>query len=91
MPFGLFVPHIMAGACLGRIVGQITQARQAEAIIRSGQADMVALARGFLYDPHWVWHAADELRAQAAFAPQYARSHPSMQGLPIPGNPPTPK
>ena len=72
-------------------VGQITQARQAEAIIRSGQADMVALARGFLYDPHWVWHAADELRAQAAFAPQYARSHPSMQGLPIPGNPPTPK
>ncbi len=71
-------------------VGQITQARQAEAIVRSGQADMVALARGMLYDPHWVWHAAEELRAQANFPPQYMRSHPTMQGLPIPGNPPAP-
>lgn len=72
-------------------VGQITQARQAEGIIRSGQADMVALARGMLYDPHWVWRAAEELRAQASFPPQYARSHPTLQGLPIPGNPPPPK
>lgn len=68
-------------------VGQITQARQAEAIIRSGQADMVALARGMLYDPHWVWHAAEELNAQANFPPQYMRSHRSLQGLPVPGNP----
>jgi len=69
-------------------VGQITQARQAEAIVRTGQADMVALARGMLYDPHWTWHAAEELRASANFAPQYARSHPSLMGEPVPGNPP---
>ena len=72
-------------------VGQINQARQAEAIVRTGQADMVALGRGMLYDPHWVWHAAEELNAQASFPPQYMRSHPSLQGLPVPGNPPTPK
>jgi len=72
-------------------VGQITQARQAESIVRSGQADLVALARGMLYDPHWTWHAAEELRANAAFAPQYARCHPSLMGEPIPGNPPAPK
>ncbi|MEK9725065.1 MAG: NADH:flavin oxidoreductase/NADH oxidase [Rhodospirillaceae bacterium] len=87
-----FAAEVRRGADIPTMaVGQITQARQAEAIIRSGQADMVALARGMLYDPHWAWHAADELNAQAAFPPQYARSHPSMQGLPIPGNPPAPK
>ena len=36
-------------------VGMITDAFQAETIIRTGQADMVALAREFLRDPHWVW------------------------------------
>ena len=71
-------------------VGQITQARQAETIVRSGQADMVALARGMLYDPRWVWHAAQELGAEAAYPPQYARCHPGLQGMPIPaGLPPT--
>jgi 2,4-dienoyl-CoA reductase-like NADH-dependent reductase (Old Yellow Enzyme family) len=70
-------------------VGQITLAQQAETIIRDGKADLVALARGFLYDPHWVWHAAEELGSAAAYPPQYARCHPSMQGLPIPpGTPP---
>ncbi|MEO8331711.1 MAG: NADH:flavin oxidoreductase/NADH oxidase, partial [Gallionella sp.] len=39
-------------------VGLITEAEQAEAIIAEGQADMVALARGMLYDPRWPWHAA---------------------------------
>ena len=42
-------------------VGLITEAAHAEAIIASGQADMVALARGILYNPHWPWHAAAEL------------------------------
>jgi NADPH2 dehydrogenase len=72
-------------------VGRITQAHQAETILQSGQADMIALARGLLYDPRWAWHAAAELGDNATFAPQYARSHPSMQGLPVPGNPPAPK
>ncbi len=69
-------------------VGMITEPKQAETIIRTGQADFVALARGMLYDPRWPWHAAEALKAQAAFPPQYMRTHPSLQGEPIPGNPP---
>src|ERR1700724_1234940 len=42
-------------------VGLITEARHAEAIVASGKADMVTLARGMLYDPRWGWHAAGEL------------------------------
>jgi NADPH2 dehydrogenase len=70
-------------------VGRITDPVQAETILASGQADMVALARGMLFDPRWPWHAAEALRDQAAFPAQYMRAHPSMQGLPVPGNPPT--
>ncbi|MEM7302030.1 MAG: NADH:flavin oxidoreductase/NADH oxidase [Pseudomonadota bacterium] len=69
-------------------VGMITEAKQAETIIATGQADYVALARGMLYDPRWAWHAAEQLRAQAEFPPQYMRSHPTLRGLPVPGNPP---
>jgi 2,4-dienoyl-CoA reductase-like NADH-dependent reductase (Old Yellow Enzyme family) len=72
-------------------VGKITDAIQAETILRTGQADMVALARGMLYDPHWAWHAADALGGEAPFPPQYMRAHPSLSGLPIPGNPPEKK
>ena len=64
-------------------VGKITDPLQAEHIIRSGQADMVALARGMLYDPRWVWHAAEALRAKAAF-PRFcfsARITPSRPWL----------
>jgi NADPH2 dehydrogenase len=72
-------------------VGKITDAVQAEHIIKTGQADMVSLARGMLYDPRWTWHAAETLRAHAAFPPQYQRSHPAMAGEPVPGNPPPPE
>ena len=44
-------------------VGLITEPEQAEAIVASGQADLVALARGMLYDPRWPWHAAAKLGA----------------------------
>ena len=60
-------------------VGLITQAKQAEEILSSGQADMVALARGMLYDPRWGWHAAAELGGQVSVPPQYWRSQPSTQ------------
>ncbi len=72
-------------------VGQITEAFQAEAIIRTGQADMVSIARGMLADPRWAWHAAEILGEQAAYAPQYMRSNKALRGLPIPGNPPVAK
>src|SRR6202035_4635594 len=38
-------------------VGMITEPRQAEEIIASGQADVVLLAREFLRDPYWPLHA----------------------------------
>jgi NADPH2 dehydrogenase len=60
-------------------VGLITEARQAEEIIASGKADMVALARGMLYDPRWGWHAAAELGGEVFAPPQYWRSQPSTQ------------
>lgn len=69
-------------------VGQITEPRQAEAILRSGQADMVALARGMVINPRWAWHAAEVLEGEAAYAPQYMRSSRALRGEPIPGNPP---
>jgi len=60
-------------------VGLITEAKQAEDIVASGKADMVALARGMLYDPRWGWHAAAELHGQVDAPPQYWRSQPSTQ------------
>jgi len=57
-------------------VGLITEPEQAETIISSGQADMVALARGMLYDPRWPWHAAAQLGAQVVAPKQYLRSQP---------------
>jgi NADPH2 dehydrogenase len=57
-------------------VGLITEAQQAEAIIANGRADMVALARGMLYDPRWAWHAAAELGAEVAYPNQYQRCQP---------------
>lgn len=60
-------------------VGQITEPEQAEEILQQGRADMVALGRAMMYQPRWAWHAAERLKADAWFPPQYARSHPSMR------------
>ena len=57
-------------------VGLITEPAQAEAILENGQADMVALARGMLFDPRWPWHAAAQLGEQVSAPPQYLRSQP---------------
>lgn len=59
-------------------VGLITGFEQAEAIIATGDADFVALARGILYDPHWPWHAAARLGGKVKAPNQYLRSHPSQ-------------
>ncbi|WGR99119.1 NADH:flavin oxidoreductase/NADH oxidase [Bradyrhizobium sp. ISRA443] len=60
-------------------VGLIAEAKQAEEIVASGKADMVALARAMLYDPRWGWHAAAELGGEVSAPPQYWRSQPSTQ------------
>lgn len=57
-------------------VGLITEPEQAEAIVAKGRADMVALARGILYDPRWPWHAAARLGAQVDAPKQYWRCQP---------------
>ncbi len=57
-------------------VGLITEFEQAEAIVGTGDADLVALARGMLYDPRWPWHAAAQLGAHVKAPPQYLRSQP---------------
>jgi len=57
-------------------VGLITEPRQAEDIVASGKADMVALARGMLYDPRWGWHAAAELGGHVTAPPAYWRAPP---------------
>lgn len=57
-------------------VGLITGAQQAEAIIAQGRADLVALARGFMDDPHWAWHAAQALGVEIDYPAQYLRAHP---------------
>jgi 2,4-dienoyl-CoA reductase-like NADH-dependent reductase (Old Yellow Enzyme family) len=66
-------------------VGLITEPRQAEAIVEAGRADMVALARAFLYDPRWPWHAAATLGGTVDGPRQYWRSLPREAG-PIFGN-----
>ncbi len=57
-------------------VGLITEAEQAEAIVATGDADMIALARAMLYDPRWPWHAAAQLGGQVVAPSQYLRSQP---------------
>lgn len=55
-------------------VGEITQAQQAEAILRDGQADVVFLAREMLRDPNWALHAAEALGQTAHWPQPYARA-----------------
>ena len=62
-------------------VGLITEASHAEEIVASGKADMVALARGMLYDPRWAWHAAAQLGGEVYAPPQYWRSQPASQKM----------
>ena len=61
-------------------VGLITEPRHAESILAEEQADAVALARAFLFDPRWPWRAAAELGATVAAPQQYMRALP--QGYP---------
>ena len=55
-------------------VGMISAAAQADHIIRSGQADVVIMAREFLRHPYWPLHAARELGHSIPEPPQYLRA-----------------
>lgn len=57
-------------------VGLITAFEQAEEIIGTGEADIIAIARAILYDPRWPWHAAAALGVRIPAPKQYLRSEP---------------
>ena len=54
-------------------VGQITSAEQAEAILQSGQVDVIMAARQFLRDPYFPLRAAHELGVEIEWPVQYER------------------
>ena len=55
-------------------VGMIFDPKQAEDIVASGQADLIAIARAALDDPHWAHHAAVALGEEERLPEQYARA-----------------
>jgi len=56
-------------------VGLITDANQAEQILQNGEADAILMAREFLRDPYFVFHAARELGVEIDYVPkQYGRA-----------------
>jgi 2,4-dienoyl-CoA reductase-like NADH-dependent reductase (Old Yellow Enzyme family) len=57
-------------------VGLITEPQQAEAVLESGEADLIALARAFLYNPRWGWHAAAALGGKVEGNTTYWRGLP---------------
>ena len=65
-----------ASGMLTTAVGLITEAQQAEAILQAGDADLIALARAFLYQPRWGWQAAAALGGEVSANPVYWRCLP---------------
>jgi 2,4-dienoyl-CoA reductase-like NADH-dependent reductase (Old Yellow Enzyme family) len=55
-------------------VGMITEPAQADTIIRTGQADVVLLARELLRNPYWPLHAAETLHQTGVWPKQYERA-----------------
>ena len=70
-----FAEQVKKGSGIAtRAVGMIVDPEQAEEILASGKADMVALARGLLDNPRWVWHAAEKFGVKLDLPPQYGRT-----------------
>jgi 2,4-dienoyl-CoA reductase-like NADH-dependent reductase (Old Yellow Enzyme family) len=57
-------------------VGMIWEPAQAEQVLTEGKADLIAIARGFLNDPRWAWHAAAALDEFIPYSPRYMTAHP---------------
>jgi 2,4-dienoyl-CoA reductase-like NADH-dependent reductase (Old Yellow Enzyme family) len=72
VPFAERVRH--EARVLSAAVGLITDAKQADTIVRSGQADMVFLAREMLRDPHFPLRAGSELGVEVDWPSQYLRA-----------------
>jgi 2,4-dienoyl-CoA reductase-like NADH-dependent reductase (Old Yellow Enzyme family) len=67
------LPHLTV-----RAVGMIVTPAQADAVVGTGKADQVAIARAVLDNPRWGWHAAEVLGHEMARPPQYQRAAPNL-------------
>ncbi|CAM3809941.1 NADH:flavin oxidoreductase/NADH oxidase [Deinococcus frigens] len=74
VPFASAVKTAVSGLDV-MAVGMIESPEQAERILQNGDADLIALARPFLGDPHWSQHAAKRLDVALEMVPQYQRGH----------------
>ena len=61
-----------------RTVGLIQTPEVAENIVSSGQADLIAIGRSMLDNPHWGWHAAKILGGEILRPQQYCRVMPKQ-------------
>jgi len=70
-----FAAHVRKMAGIPTIaVGLIRDPHHAEQALVNGQADLIAIARGFLAEPRWPWRAARELGGAVHIPPQWARA-----------------
>jgi 2,4-dienoyl-CoA reductase-like NADH-dependent reductase (Old Yellow Enzyme family) len=74
-----FAEKIRKEAAVTTVVsGLIHDPFLANDIVSRGQADAVAIARGFLNDPRWAWRAAEALGVNLDYPRPYERCHPSV-------------
>jgi 2,4-dienoyl-CoA reductase-like NADH-dependent reductase (Old Yellow Enzyme family) len=74
-----FAAEVKRGSGIATCVGgMIADPAQAEEILQSGAADMICMARAFLDNPRWVWHAAEHYGVKLDYPPQYARAHHAL-------------
>lgn len=59
-------------------VGQITEPAQAEAALADGKADLIAIGRRLMFDPHWAWKAAQELGVFLKYPARYRNANPRI-------------
>jgi NADPH2 dehydrogenase len=74
VPFARGIRHATGMATTA--VGLITDPHQAEAILQNGDADLIGVARAFLYQPRWGWQAAAALGGKVQANPVYWRCLP---------------
>ena len=60
-------------------VGLIMDPHMAEDILEQGKADLICIGRAAMWDPRWAWHAAEELGAEAPYAPKTMACHPKLR------------
>jgi len=80
-PFADRIRHEVTGAAV-IAVGAIASYDDVNSILLAGRADLCALGRTHLYDPHWTLHAAAEQEYRAEWPVQYkagSRKPPSAR------------